>query len=139
MNVHVFSPTFLGCLSTVMLAGLAHAHHGGGSYWENRTVGPLSGTATAFAFTFPHVSFALDIPDAQGNPVNHRMSIRWTPTVLRKMGWTRRSIEPGDKLTVTFVPHKQDPTVGSLLSLEVNDVPMDIDSPEDANAEYRVQ
>ena len=107
----------------VVSAKAVQAHHGGGSYWqEDRAVGPVSGTATGFSFSFPHIAFSLDIPDEQGNPVNHRMTIRWTPTVLRKMGWTRRSIEIGDKLTVTFVPHKQDPTVGSVLNLEVNDI-----------------
>jgi len=126
-------------VSLALLSTPALAHHGGGSYWADRTVGPVSGTATAFSFNFPHVSFSLDVPDAQGILVNHRMTIRWTPTVLRRMGWTRRSIEPGDKLTVTYVPHKQDSTVGSPLSLEVNDVSMNIETPEDANAEYQVQ
>ncbi|NNC64339.1 MAG: hypothetical protein HKN84_06110 [Gammaproteobacteria bacterium] len=106
------------------------AHHGGGSYWtEDQLVGPVTGTATGLSFNFPHVSFSLDIPDEQGNLVNHTMSIRWTPTVLRRMGWRRNSIEPGDKLTVTFVPHKQDPTVGALRSLVVNDVPLAIEPP----------
>ena len=121
-------------LASVCCIGLAtavKAHHGGGSYWTaDRTVGPVSGTATDFSFNFPHVSFALDIPDEQGNAVNHTMSIRWTPTVLRKMGWRRDTIGPGDKLTITFVPHKLDPTVGSLRSLEVNDEPLAIEPPE---------
>ena len=113
------------------LATVVKAHHGGGSYWTaDRLVGPVSGTATDFSFNFPHVSFALDIPDEQGNAVNHTMSIRWTPTVLRRMGWRRDTIAPGDKLTVTFVPHKLDPTVGSLRSLEVNDAPLEIEPPE---------
>ena len=114
------------------LVTAAMAHHGGGSYWTaDRLVGPVSGTATDFSFNFPHVSFALDIPDEQGNAVNHRMSIRWTPTVLRSMGWRRDTIGPGDELTITFVPHKLDPTVGSLRSLEVNDVPLAIEPPEE--------
>ena len=109
---------------------VALAHHGGGSYWtEDQLVGPVTGTATNLSFNFPHVSFSLDIADDQGNLVNHTMSIRWTPTVLRRMGWRRNSIRPGDKLTVTFVPHKQDPTVGALRSLEVNDVQLAIEPP----------
>ena len=110
------------------------AHHGGGSYWtDDQLVGPVTGTATNLSFNFPHVSFSLDIPDEQGNLVNHTMSIRWTPTVLRRMGWRRSSIQPGDKLTVTFVPHKQDPTVGALRSLQVNDVPLAIEPPAKEN------
>ena len=119
---------YLGCV------GAGQAHHGGGSYWtDDQLVGPVTGTATNLAFNFPHVSFSLDIPDEQGNLVNHTMSIRWTPTVLRRMGWRRNSIQPGDRLTITFVPHKQDPTVGSLRSLQVNDVPLAIDPPAEEN------
>lgn len=114
--------------------GAGQAHHGGGSYWtEDQLVGPVTGTATNLSFNFPHVSFSLDVPDEQGNLVEHTMSIRWTPTVLRRMGWRRNSIEPGDKLTITFVPHKQDPTVGALRSLAVNDVPLAIEPPTEEN------
>jgi hypothetical protein len=117
-------------ICSLVFTSVGHAHHGGGSYWtEDQLVGPVTGTATDLSFNFPHVSFSLDIPDEQGNLVNHTMSIRWTPTVLRRMGWRRNSIEPGDKLTVTFVPHKQDPTVGALRSLVVNDVPLAIEPP----------
>ena len=123
-NLFLVSVCYVGLVSAV------NAHHGGGSYWTDRVVGPVSGTASDFSFNFPHVSFALDIPDEEGNAVNHRMTIRWTPTVLRKMGWRRDTIEPGDTLTITFVPHKQDPTVGSLRSLEVNDVPLALQPPE---------
>ena len=97
------------------------AHHGGGSYWtDDQLVGPVTGTATNLSFNFPHVSFSLDIPDEQGNLVNHTMSIRWTPTVLRRMGWRRSSIQPGD-------------TVGALRSLQVNDVPLAIEPPAKEN------
>ncbi len=115
-------------------ASIGQAHHGGGSYWtDDQLVGPVTGTATNLSFNFPHVSFSLDIPDEQGNPVSHTMSIRWTPTVLRRMGWRRNSIQPGDKLTVTFVPHKQDPTVGALRSLVVNDAALAIEPPAEGN------
>jgi hypothetical protein len=122
-------------LSTVCYVGLAsagYAHHGGGAYFApDQVVGPISGTATDFSFNFPHVSFSLDVPDEQGNLVSHSMSIRWTPTVLRRIGWRRNTIEPGDKLTVTFVPHKLDPTIGALRTLAINDLPMAIEPPAD--------
>ena len=115
----------------VGLVTAVKAHHGGGSYWTaDRLVGPVSGTATDFSFNFPHVSFALDIPDEQGNAVNHTMSIRWTPTVLRKMGWRRDLVTGWSANAAAFVPHKLDPTVGSLRSLEVNDAPLAIEPPE---------
>ncbi len=127
-NLLLVSVGFLG------FVGFASGHHGGGSYWtQDQLVGPVTGTATRLSFNFPHVSFSLDVADEHGNLVEHTMSIRWTPTVLRRMGWRRNSIEPGDELTITFVPHKQDPTVGALRSLEVNGVPLAIEPPAEAN------
>ena len=119
----------IAILAITLAATFAFAHHGGGSYWTDRMVGPVDGVATRLSFAFPHVTIYLDIPNEQGELVNHAMSIRWTPTVLRNMGWTRTIIEPGDELTVTFVPHKQDPTVGSLRNLEVNGEPLAINPP----------
>ena len=83
-------------------------------------MGPVTGVATKLGFSFPHVSIFLDIPDENGNVKNHMMSIRWTPTVLRKIGWSRKTIVPGDKLTVTYIPHKKNANVGALTKLTVN-------------------
>ena len=49
--------------------------------------------------------------------------------MLRRQPIRRSTVEPGDKLTVTFVPHKLDPTIGALRTLEVNDVPVAIEPP----------
>lgn len=120
--------TLSACVLTFCLVlAPAGAHHGGGSYWDRDSqIGPITGTATRLAFVFPHVTIYFDAEDENGNVEDYAMSIRWTPTVLRDIGWNRRTIVAGDEVTVTYVPHKQDPTVGSLISLEVNGEPTPI-------------
>ena len=108
-------------ISTLVIP--VQAHHGGGTYWDfSKSVGPVTGTATKFSFNFPHITIYMDITDENGEAVNHAMSIRWTPTVLRKLGWSRKSVQPGDELTVVYTQHKKVPTHGALQSIEVNGV-----------------
>ena len=123
--------SLLFCFGSLLLGAVAgtNAHHGGGSYWDRsrQPVGPVTGIATEFLFTFPHVSIFMDIAHEGADAENYLMSIVWTPTILRELGWTRRSIQPGDELTVTYSPHKRDARSGSLVSIEVNGVPMNMD------------
>ena len=50
--------------------------------------------------------------------------------MLRKLGWNRKTIKPGDELTVTYIPHKQKATVGALVRLKVNGKAVAIAPPE---------
>ena len=109
----------IGMLSTPVVA-----HHGGGMYFEPETVGPVTGVATEFSFTFPHVQIYFDVKEQNGEVRNYAMTIRWTPPVLRKLGWTRKSIKPGDTLTVTYRPHKNSPVAGAIITLAVNGEPL---------------
>jgi hypothetical protein len=105
----------------------ALAHHGGGIEYDQSTVDTVSGVATDFAFRFPHVQIEMDVTDENGNVENWIMGTRWTPTILRKHGWTRNSIQPGDEITVTYSPHVDSPTIGMMHTLEVNGEPLELD------------
>ena len=70
------------------------------------------------------------VHEEQGKLAEYMMSIRWTPTVLRKLGWNRKTIKPGDELTVIYIPHKQKATVGALVRLKVNGKTVAIAPPE---------
>jgi hypothetical protein len=95
------------------------AHHGGDVEWADETVGPISGTATKFAFQFPHVFFEMSVEEG-GAVQQWTITTRWTPTILRSHGWTRDSIKVGDKITVTYLPHVEKPRIGQMQTIEVN-------------------
>ena len=97
----------------------AAAHHGGDVEWGETAVGPLVGTATKFAFQFPHVFFEMTVED-NGAAAAWTITTRWTPTILREHGWSRESIKPGDEITVTYLPHVDKPRVGQMQMIEVN-------------------
>jgi hypothetical protein len=97
----------------------AAAHHGGDVEWGNKTVGPITGTATKFSFQFPHVFFEMNVAE-NGGVAPWTITTRWTPTILRDHGWTRDSIKPGDKVTVRYLPHVEKPHIGQMMTVEVN-------------------
>jgi hypothetical protein len=111
-----------GCAAAVTVCWLAWpaaAHHGGDVEWADQSVGPIMGTATKFAFQFPHVFFEMNVDEAAG-AVPWTITTRWTPTILREHGWSRESIKAGDKVTVTYLPHVEKQHVGQMVTIEVN-------------------
>jgi hypothetical protein len=126
MRSSIVCTAFASVFVLVALPGAASAHHGGAVEWGSETLGPISGTAVEFAFRFPHVQVLVDVTDASGTTVQWTLVTRWTPTILRQHGWTRDSIKPGDSLTVTYLPHVESATVGSIQSIEVNDEALEI-------------
>ena len=108
----------LGYLIGVLTA--AYAHHGGAVDWQAVEGGPVSGVATEFVFRFPHVVIYMDVEGEDGVAEQWALNTRWTPTILRQGGWSRNSVEPGDAVTVRYRPHVSDPTVVTMLTLEVN-------------------
>ena len=109
--------------SCLLAAWPVAAHHGGDVEWADQAVGPITGTATKFAFQFPHVYFEMTVAD-DGGAAPWTITTRWTPTILREHGWSRDSIEAGDKITVTYLPHIEKPRIGQMVTIEVNGQPL---------------
>lgn len=105
----------------------ASAHHGGAIEWAAEERGPMSGTVTEFAFRFPHVQVFVDVADEQGVTTGWTLVTRWTPTILRRHGWSRDSLKPGDSITFTYLPHRESPNVGAIETIEVNGDPLPLD------------
>jgi hypothetical protein len=103
----------------LVVAWPAAAHHGGDVEWADAAIGPITGTATKFAFQFPHVYFEMEVAE-EGGVAPWTITTRWTPTILREHGWSRESIKAGDKVTVTYLPHVEKPRVGQMVTVDVN-------------------
>jgi hypothetical protein len=90
----------------------AFAHHGGSDYDVQHPVS-LKGTVTEFFWSNPHCQIFVDTKDESGKTVN------WTietlaPAVLKRAGWSRETLHPGDQITITVVPSKRSTPVGML-------------------------
>src|SRR5271165_3214540 len=94
--------TFVMFLAVLMTAvcGPAWAHHGNAAYDPDHPV-TIMGTATEFVWSNPHCQIYLDVKDAKGKIVHWSVESQ-SPGILRRNGWARDIIKPGDQVTVTL-------------------------------------
>jgi hypothetical protein len=95
------------------------AHHGGSDY-DVQHPKTVKGTVTEFFWSNPHCQVFLDSKDDSSKVVN------WTietlaPAVLKRAGWKRETLHPGDQITITFVPSKKGTPVGMLRKVVLPD------------------
>ena len=97
----------LGGLVAGALAGAAQAHHSFAMFDQSRQV-TVTGTVKEFQWTNPHAF--IEVVDASGKLWSVEMN---SPNNLRRQGWQRLALKPGDKVTVVLNPLR-DGTPGGL-------------------------
>ena len=87
--------------ATLLLAALpAVAHHGdAGRYEDNLTV--LTGTVVDLQLITPHSVIVLDVTDESGKSVRWQAELGSRTNMIRDFGWTKDTLKPGDKITIT--------------------------------------
>jgi hypothetical protein len=84
----------------VFAAGFALAHHGdAGRYEDNVMV--LSGTVVDLQLVDPHSIIVFDVTDEKGASVRWQAEMNGRGGLAKQFGWTRDTLKPGDKITVT--------------------------------------
>ena len=94
----------------------AVAHHSFAAYDRTKTL-TVKGTVKTFQWTNPHcVIWVMIEPPGGGDP--QEWSIETTsPGVLTRSGWTRHSLNPGDRVSVEFNPLRDGSHGGGLNSV----------------------
>jgi hypothetical protein len=83
----------------LMLSGPVAAHHAvGGEYDPNKPV-TVTGTVTKIDWVNPHARVYFDVTDASGTETNWSGELA-ARGVLERMGWSGRSLKPGQVVTV---------------------------------------
>jgi len=96
------------------------AHHGSGvSYILNKGV-TMEGTVTEFRWQNPHVYIMYDVKDAQGNVVTWGAETHSPIVCEDEDGWTKSTLKPGDKITITVYPSKISTPRGLLAKIVLN-------------------
>jgi hypothetical protein len=106
----------LTLIVNVMIAGSpTFAHHGNRAAYAVDAAQELTvmGTVTQFKWGNPHVYVLYDVTDDRGN-VAHWAAETRPPYVMAKSGWTRETLKPGDKITITVFPARAGAPVGLL-------------------------
>jgi len=95
------------------------AHHGAATF---DTVGEitLKGTVTEWVWSNPHSILRIDVKGEDGTVKNWSVA---TANVadLSKRGWTRKTLNPGDVVTVLIQPAKSGAPVGMIRNVVLAD------------------
>jgi len=97
-DIRLAAIAVLGSLSGAM----AFAHHSQSEFDFQSTV-EVAGTVTELVWKSPHAWIYVDVVDDGGEVVNWGFELP-SPTTLMRRGWTRKSLEPGDSVSITGAP-----------------------------------
>ena len=98
----------------------ALAHHSFAAYERTKTL-TLKGTVKTFQWTNPHVVVWV-LVQPEGGGAAEEWSIETTsPGVLTRSGWSRKSLNPGDRVSVVFNPLRDGSHGGGLNSITLLD------------------
>jgi|SRR5580704_16955129 hypothetical protein len=98
MNRIKWSALTVAIIASCVCAAV-RAHHSFAAEFDRSKPVTLEGTVTKIEWQNPHIRFYLDVADASGAVVNWELELG-SPNNLLRAGWTRHSLEPGEKVIV---------------------------------------
>ncbi len=120
----ILQPAKLGLLPLVVLYSSfslpALAHHSFQAEYDAGKPLTLTGTVTKLEWTNPHARFYVDVKDAGGKVTTWNFELA-SPNVLRRLGWNRDMMKPGDVVTVKGHRAKDDSTWANANSVTLPD------------------
>lgn len=107
---------WLASLGLVALIAPLGAHHGFDTEYDANKKVKLTGVVKEVAWTNPHMRVYIDVTDATGKVVTWNMELT-SPNSVRRQGWGKNSLVPGEKVIFEGYGGKVEETRGSLLSI----------------------
>jgi len=96
---------FVALVAAVLTLGRpAVAHHGVAAYDLGKTTN-VAGTVTGFTFENPHAMVTIEMKDDKGTLTKWEGELT-SPNNLVRSGWSRMTLKPGDRITLSGNPAK---------------------------------
>jgi hypothetical protein len=111
--------TMAAAVCVVLVPSGVSAHHGANLYDMTKTT-MLKGTISKFYWGNPHNEVTVDVKDEKGN-VSQWVAYTEPPLVMLERGWTRKSLNFGDEVTMYIFAAKNGSTVGTLNRIVLKD------------------
>jgi len=90
--------------AVIVAAAPARAHHSNVAYEVTKVV-TIAGSVKEFQWVNPHTWLIVNVDDGKGGSVEWKVEGR-APGVLRRAGWSKSSLMPGDVVTIDMSPAK---------------------------------
>lgn len=116
--MNTWIPRLLPFLAAASLPAVAH--HSVADYDMDHTV-TIRGTVRTLEWTNPHMWLWVDVPDASGAPQSWGIEGASPANMTRRAGWTKRSVTPGDKVSVDLHPFRDGRNGGSIVRVTTAD------------------
>jgi hypothetical protein len=87
------------CIGLLVAGGRLAAHHAFSAEYDANKPITLTGVVTKIEWLNPHARFYVDVRDERGTLVNWNLELA-SPNVLVRNGWTRKTLNVGDQVTV---------------------------------------
>ena len=99
---------------------LTYAHHGSIVSYDMKKMVTMDGTVTEFQWRNPHVYILYDVKDPQGKVVTWGAETHSPIVCENEDGWTKSTLKPGDKVTISVFPSKINTPRGLLAKIVFN-------------------
>jgi hypothetical protein len=96
--------------AALLLEPRALAHHSNSAFYVTKII-TIQGVVKEFRWSNPHVWVILMVDDGKGNKVDWKAEGR-PPGILARAGWTPKSLQAGETVTIDLSPAKDDTASG---------------------------
>jgi uncharacterized protein DUF6152 len=113
------SGAFVGATVAMLASATLAAHHGNASFDTSKQV-TLKGTVTEWIWANPHCFLKIDATDDTGGVRNWALETQ-NPIGMTQRGWSRKSFNVGDQVTVILEAVKNGAPIGRIVKISLPD------------------
>ena len=109
-------PALLALAIAAMAVGPALAHHSAAMFDFAHPI-TLEGTVKEFNWSNPHISVDLVVDGKDGAPAKTWTIEASSVGVMSRAGWSKHTLQPGDRIKILFSPLRDGGAAGSITSV----------------------
>ena len=108
-----------GSIAALALTATVSAHHSFAAFDMSKEQ-TITGVVSRFDWTNPHTFIWVDVVNDKG--VTETWAIEgMSPNYLGRRGWSKNSVKPGEKITVSIRPLKEGKSGGMFIRAQIGD------------------
>jgi len=107
-------------ISMLAIAGVSLSAHHSFAVFNMTAEKTITGVVSKFEWTNPHTFIFVDVTNDKGATETWAIE-GMSPNYLGRRGWSKNSVKPGDKITVSVRPLKEGKPGGMFIRAQVGD------------------